>query len=76
LSGFELNKRLAESGKKLPVIFIAAHDKPSSREQATQAGAVAYLARPFPGRDLVAAVARALARKSHALIQSDALVAG
>jgi DNA-binding response OmpR family regulator len=42
------------------VIFMTAHDDPAGREQARQAGAVAYLVKPFSGRELVAVIAKAL----------------
>jgi FixJ family two-component response regulator len=60
LSGFELHQRLAEAGRKTPVIFITAHDEPAGRERARQAGAIAYLIKPFSGRALVAVVAEVL----------------
>jgi FixJ family two-component response regulator len=60
LSGFDLYWRLAESGRKLPVIFITGHDKPWVRQQADETSAVAYLPKPFSGRQLINAVSRAL----------------
>ena len=60
LSGFDLYWRLAESGRKLPVIFITARDSPSTRRQADETSAVAYLLKPFSGRQLINAVSRAL----------------
>jgi FixJ family two-component response regulator len=60
LSGFDLYWRLAESGRKLPVIFITAHDNPSVRQQADETSAVAYLPKPFSRRQLLNAVSRAL----------------
>jgi FixJ family two-component response regulator len=62
LSGFELRQRLAESGHASPVIFITAHDRPTGREQAMQAGGVAYFTKPFSGRALLAAVTKAIDR--------------
>ena len=60
LSGFELYDRLlAEMGARPPAIFISAHDEPDARKQATSAGA-AYLPKPFAGRQLLAAVNRAM----------------
>src|SRR5262249_28364035 len=56
LSGFELNQQLVQSGTKLPVVFITAHDELISREKAEEAGALAYLTKPFPGRRLLAAL--------------------
>ena len=61
LSGFELQQRLKQRGAERPVIFITAHDLPSSQEQAQKAEAVAYLPKPFPGLSLMAAVSEALA---------------
>jgi FixJ family two-component response regulator len=60
LTGFELRERVARAGRLPPVIFITAYDEPESRELAARAGA-GYLVKPFPGRDLVAAVGRAVA---------------
>lgn len=61
MSGLELQERLKADGAERPVIFITAHDLPSSQEQARKAQAVAYLPKPFPGLTLMAAVADALA---------------
>ena len=61
ISGFELHRRLGEAGRLPPCIFITGHDEPALREQALQAGAAAYLPKPFPGRTLIGAVTRAMA---------------
>jgi FixJ family two-component response regulator len=58
ISGFDLCRRLINSNVRSPVIFITARDRASSRERAKEAGAVAYLPKPFAGRDLVEAVMR------------------
>jgi FixJ family two-component response regulator len=61
LSGFELRRELVRSGSpQPPVIFITGHDEPAAREQAEALGASAYLPKPFAGRALVDAVARAV----------------
>ena len=60
LSGFELYQRLIEAGAELPVIFITGHDNSLGFERAREVGAIAYLLKPFPGRELVDAVTRAL----------------
>ena len=60
LSGFELYDRLlAEMAVRPPAIFISAQDEADARQQATSAGA-AYLPKPFAGRQLLAAVKRAM----------------
>jgi FixJ family two-component response regulator len=60
MSGTTLRRRLADAGMHVPVIFMTAHDEPSSREIAAQYGALAYLSKPFARRDLLDAVARAV----------------
>jgi FixJ family two-component response regulator len=61
LSGFELQAQLAAAGSDVPVIFISGHDEPHVREQAEQAGAFAYLPKPWVGATLLGMVARAVA---------------
>ena len=60
-SGFELRRELIRTGSgQPPVIFMTGHDDPSAREQAAALGAAAYLPKPFAGRTLVEAIARAV----------------
>jgi FixJ family two-component response regulator len=47
MNGLQLQRHLAASGYKIPIIFITAYDSKESRQQAMQAGAVAFLAKPF-----------------------------
>lgn len=56
ISGLDLHERLLERPLRIPVIFITGEDRPSLRERAMQAGAIAYLTKPFPGQELIAAV--------------------
>ncbi|MEX1115308.1 MAG: response regulator [Akkermansiaceae bacterium] len=56
LSGFELHEHLLKRGIHLPVVFITGQDQPLNREKARKAGAAAYLTKPFPAADLIAAV--------------------
>jgi FixJ family two-component response regulator len=61
MSGFELYRQLALSGKTIPVVFITAHDEPDVRDEAKElGGATSYLAKPFSGRLLLDAVTLAL----------------
>ena len=60
LSGFELHERLIGSGAIPPIIFITAFDDPDARRQAHDAGAFAFLAKPFSGRILLQTIRRAL----------------
>ena len=61
MSGFDLRRVLARTGPAPPVIFITADDTPAAREEAGRLRATAYLPKPFRGRELVAAVSRAVA---------------
>lgn len=47
MNGLEVQEQLAQSGSRLPVIFITAHDEVGARERALAAGAVAFLRKPF-----------------------------
>jgi FixJ family two-component response regulator len=47
MNGLQLQRHLAASGYKLPIIFMTAYDNKESRQQAMQAGAVAFLSKPF-----------------------------
>src|SRR5262245_56409434 len=60
LSGFELQRRLAQSGAARPVIFITAYDDSDAQAHAESAGAIAFFIKPFPGQQLMAAISRAL----------------
>jgi FixJ family two-component response regulator len=61
MSGFDLYRQLALSGKTMPTIFITARDEPTVRAEAEMlGGAGSYLPKPFSGRDLLDAVTRAL----------------
>jgi len=47
MNGLQLQSYLAASGYKIPIIFITAYENKESRQQAMQAGAVAFLSKPF-----------------------------
>jgi FixJ family two-component response regulator len=53
ISGFELSRRLVQSGNRIRVVFITAHDDEQTRDEAIHAGAEAYFTKPFPGRQLI-----------------------
>jgi FixJ family two-component response regulator len=60
LSGLDLQEHLLASGRKIPVVFITAHDDALTRERAQRAGAVDYLRKPFNDELLIAGIQRAL----------------
>ena len=61
ISGIELQRRLAASGSKCPVIFMTAHDDEATRNDAVDAGCMAYLCKPFAAHDLLDAIRKAAA---------------
>jgi FixJ family two-component response regulator len=60
MNGLQLQSELAASGYGIPIIFITAHDNKDSRQQAMQAGAVAFLGKPFNDEGLLQAIRLAL----------------
>jgi FixJ family two-component response regulator len=60
LSGLDLQERLVAAGRRIPVVFITAHDDAATRERAHRAGAVDYLRKPFNDESLIAGIKRAL----------------
>jgi FixJ family two-component response regulator len=61
ISGIELQRRLAASGSKCPVIFMTANDDEATRNDAMDAGCIAYLRKPFASHLLLDAIGKALA---------------
>jgi FixJ family two-component response regulator len=59
-SGLELPNKLAHSGRKLPIIFITAHDSKELRNRAQSIGAVALFRKPVDGQALLDAIAWAV----------------
>jgi FixJ family two-component response regulator len=56
MSGLELLSELRTRGVRPPVIVITAHDTLSVHSEAVRLGAAAYLAKPFLGSALLAAI--------------------
>src|SRR5258708_6632460 len=52
MNGFELQSELAAAGYSIPIIFVTAYDDKESRGRAMQAGAVAFLGKPFSDEQL------------------------
>jgi FixJ family two-component response regulator len=64
MSGLDLLMRLAADGSSIPVVVLTAHSDDEERRRTLQAGAVAFLGKPFHGEALLGAVRRALAETS------------
>ena len=60
MNGLQLQSHLAASGYKIPIIFITAYDNKESRQQAMQAGAIAFLGKPFNDKHLLQTIRAAL----------------
>ena len=60
ISGIELQRCLAASGSKWPIIFMTASDDEATRNEATDAGCIAYLQKPFESQVLLDAIRRAV----------------
>ena len=56
ISGIDLKRRLIASGSDFPVIFMTAVDSETTRQEAVEAGCVAYLQKPFLARLLIDAI--------------------
>jgi len=52
---------LTSSGSKCPVIFMTANDDEATRDEAVDAGCIAYLRKPFARHALLNAVRKAVA---------------
>ena len=53
MSGLELQYVLTTEGRSVPIVFVTAMDDPISRRRALEAGAAAYLEKPFDEQRLL-----------------------
>jgi FixJ family two-component response regulator len=60
ISGVELAHQLVADGYSYPVIFMTGLDDEVIRKQATAAGGVAFLRKPFPAKMLFDAIEKAV----------------
>ena len=60
MNGLRLQSELAAAGCGIPIIFITAYDNKETRQEAMQAGAIAFLGKPFNDEELLKAVRLAL----------------
>jgi glycogen phosphorylase len=62
LSGLDLQKRMAEVGAEIPIVFLTGHGNIPASVQAMKAGAVEFLTKPFDEQDLLQAIQQAVER--------------
>jgi FixJ family two-component response regulator len=60
LSGFDLQRRMAEVDLQIPIIFITGHGDVPTSVRAMKAGAVEFLTKPFDDDVLLAAIHEAI----------------
>ena len=61
-SGMDLQSALEETGRDIPIVFMTGHGDVSTSVRAMKKGAVDFLEKPFRAPELLACVARGLAR--------------
>jgi FixJ family two-component response regulator len=62
MSGLDFQRKLAEIGVRIPIIFITAHGDIPMSVRALKSGAVEFLAKPFRDQDLLDAIQQAIQR--------------
>ena len=62
MSGIEMRRQIAAEGSTIPVIFMTAHDSDVVRNDAIEAGCVAFLPKPFSGHELIDVIRTAIPR--------------
>jgi FixJ family two-component response regulator len=60
MSGIELQHQMAMNNSRVPIILITAHEDPGQKAKALEAGAVAFLHKPFYQEELLNAIDVAL----------------
>jgi len=60
MHGLDLLRHLAATGSRIPVVILTAHGDDETRQRSLEAGAVAFLGKPFRPDTLLDAVRRAL----------------
>jgi FixJ family two-component response regulator len=62
LSGLDLQKRIVEANREIPIVFITGHGDVPTSVRAMKAGAVEFLTKPFSEQDLLNAIRQAIQR--------------
>ena len=60
MTGLDLLTHLATSGSRIPAVILTAHDDNEARRRTLEAGAIAFLGKPFRADALLDAVRSAL----------------
>jgi FixJ family two-component response regulator len=73
VNGLDFQRQLADSGVRIPIIFITGHGDISMSVKAMKSGAVEFLTKPFRDDDLLNAIHQALDRDRITLEQQNEL---
>ena len=73
VNGLDFQRELANSGVRIPIIFITGHGDIPMSVKAMKSGAVEFLTKPFRDQDLLDAIYQALDRDRAALQQQSEL---
>ena len=66
LSGLDLQKRILEANREIPIVFITGYKDVPTSVRAMKAGAVEFLVKPFSEQDLLGAIEQAIKRDESA----------
>jgi FixJ family two-component response regulator len=73
VDGLELQRKLADAGVRIPIIFITGHGDIPMTVKAIKSGAVEFLTKPFVDQDLLNAIQQAFDRDRITRHQQDEL---
>jgi FixJ family two-component response regulator len=73
VSGLELQRKLADAGVRIPIVFITGHGDIPMTVKAIKSGAVEFLTKPFLDQDLLNAIQQAFDRDRAMRQQRDEL---
>jgi len=62
LNGLDLQKRIIETNREIPIVFITGRGDVPTSVRAMKAGAIEFLIKPFSDEDLLAAIRQAIER--------------
>jgi FixJ family two-component response regulator len=67
LDGLEVQRRMVAANMTVPIVFITAHYNEDQRRIAMEAGAVAFLRKPFTEQELLNAIEASLAIRNKSI---------
>ena len=71
MNGIQLQSHLSVEGYHIPIIFITAYDDENSCQRAMQAGALAFLGKPFSDEQLLLTIRSASQHEENRLTTEE-----